>query len=217
MYFCNFIKSIISIVQILITIMLMITMLTSCCHHTHEDSSSCHKRTTRNFINTIDDECHYTHHNCPAFERRIDREREFYNYAGSRNSVFFDFDSAAIRGEGIERVNMMIYELSKISNVKVLLRGYTDRVGSKDYNYRLSLKRANAVKSALVNSGVIRESHIMIEIKGFGEYDPITPTSAPDNDACSRRVDMHIIQYNELQQRSSSHCYPETCSCNHCR
>lgn len=199
-------------------LLLLIGPLVSCCHYEQDDPLGCNKRTARNFFNEYD--CSNSAYNCPVFERKIDREQELFNYAKSRNSVYFDFDSDRIRGEGVDRVNKMIYELSKLSNAQVLLRGYTDKVGDREYNYRLSLRRANAVKRALVNSRVVIESNIMIEIKGFGEYDPNIPMSAPDNNACSRRVDMYILKCDELQstpQHRQYQSYDQSCSCNCCR
>ena len=115
------------------------------------------------------------------------------DYFKSRNSVFFDFDSHKIRGEGRSRVEKMIRELSTVPNANIVLYGYTDRVGSVKYNYNLAMKRAKAVKSMLVASGIIQAQNIKIIIKDYGKFDPMVSHETIANNPQSRRVDMYLI------------------------
>lgn len=66
--------------------------------------------------------------------------------------------------------------MAKLGNVKydvIVAIGYTDRIGSEDYNKQLSVRRANAVKGYLVSKGV-DASNIFVD--GKGEANPITGT-----------------------------------------
>ena len=54
--------------------------------------------------------------------------------------------------------------------VSVTIAGYTDRLGSDEYNVELSQRRANAVKSYLVGKGVAADRLIAV---GKGKVDPI--------------------------------------------
>jgi len=61
-------------------------------------------------------------------------------------------------------------------NSRVTVTGYTDTDGSPAYNMALSLKRANAVKDALMSNGV---SPTAITVTGRGEEGLLVAT--PDN------------------------------------
>lgn len=134
---------------------------------------------------------------CPAAAQPEDETIDFIDYAKSQNSVFFDFNSDKIKNEANKRIDHMIYQLSKVTNVRVILYGYTDRVGGERYNRNLSFRRANAVKKKLINSGVIAENDIIIRDIGYGKFDPLTPSGRLANNPTSRRVDMYIINNND--------------------
>ena len=69
---------------------------------------------------------------------------------------------------------------------RVLVIGYTDNIGSKRYNYKLSLNRAKAVKDALISMGV---SERKVSIKGGGEDNPIASNNTEEGRALNRRVE----------------------------
>lgn len=68
----------------------------------------------------------------------------------------------------------------------VLIEGHTDNVGSAAENKRLSQKRADAVRTALVNRFGVKASRITA--KGFGAERPILDNAAPEGRAANRRV-----------------------------
>jgi|GEM_PF-2531258 len=123
----------------------------------------------------------------------VKQRQEFMQYAESDNRVYFKFASAKIEDEGVVRINDMIDKISIVNNVKVLLYGYTDRVGKEAYNKKLATRRVNAIKKALKDSGVIDRNNITIEVVAYGEYDPLVSFDTPDNNPKSRRVDMFIV------------------------
>lgn len=133
---------------------------------------------------------------CPAAAQPEDESIDFIDYAKSQNSVFFDFNSDKIKNEATKRIDHMVYQLSKVTNVRVILYGYTDRVGGEKYNRSLSFRRANAVKKKLIKSSVIAENDIIIREVGYGKFDPFTSSGTLPNNPRSRRVDMYIINNN---------------------
>jgi outer membrane protein OmpA-like peptidoglycan-associated protein len=72
-----------------------------------------------------------------------------------------------------------------IANVKLI--GHADRSGSDKYNQALSLRRANAVKGALVREGV---SESTIAVDGRGESEPLVPTADGVREPQNRRVNI---------------------------
>lgn len=138
-------------------------------------------------------------HSADTDKLTLEAKAEHSDYFKSRNSVFFDFNSYAIRGEGRNRVERMIRELSTVPNTNVVLYGYTDRIGSAKYNYDLAMKRAKAVKSALVASGIIDAESIEIMIQDYGKFDPMVSYETVDNNPQSRRVDMYLMPAKKLQ------------------
>lgn len=95
----------------------------------------------------------------PAFEK-VTLEAE----------VLFAFDKSVIREEGKTILDTEVVDKMKAHpEVEiVLITGHTDRIGTDKYNQALSERRANAVKSYLVQQG-IEESRLHTEAKGESE------------------------------------------------
>ncbi|MBE6444746.1 MAG: peptidoglycan-associated lipoprotein Pal [Alphaproteobacteria bacterium] len=78
--------------------------------------------------------------------------RDFMEHAEDR--VFFAFDSSAISADSAEILNTQVKWLKKHHNVNVVVQGYCDERGTREYNLALGERRANAVKQFLVSHGV---------------------------------------------------------------
>jgi outer membrane protein OmpA-like peptidoglycan-associated protein len=77
----------------------------------------------------------------------------------------------------------------KGTDKKVYLSGHTDNVGDSEKNKKLSLKRANSVKSELLVLGLDENQIIVI---GYGEEQPIADNSTPKGRQKNRRVELQI-------------------------
>ena len=124
----------------------------------------------------------------------LQHEKDFILYAQDAHSIFFKFDDYKIRDESVQRMNELIHQLKKIRNIKLVIYGYTDRVGINQYNKKLANRRINAVKKMLINSGVITANNISIETKALGEHDPLISDNTINNNPHSRRVDVYITK-----------------------
>ncbi len=92
--------------------------------------------------------------------------------------VLFDFDKADIRPqaqEALKQARNMIRERAK-SGVRI--EGHTDSKGSKAYNQKLSLRRANSVKIWLVQKEGLQD--LKFTTAGFGADKPVAPNAKPD-------------------------------------
>ncbi|MBR6663357.1 MAG: peptidoglycan-associated lipoprotein Pal [Alphaproteobacteria bacterium] len=78
--------------------------------------------------------------------------RDFMEHAEDR--VFFAFDSSAISADSAEILKTQVKWLKKHHNVNVVVQGYCDERGTREYNLALGERRANAVKQYLVSHGV---------------------------------------------------------------
>ena len=74
---------------------------------------------------------------------------------------------------------------------KLLLTGYTDNKGPEEMNLRLSLDRANDVKTRVRKSGVKSEQ---IEVKAKGEADPKADNSTLSGRKANRRVTVVVLE-----------------------
>lgn len=88
--------------------------------------------------------------------------------------ALFDFDKATLKPEGIRKLNEFSSGIQTISYDRIHVDGYTDRIGSDDYNKRLSFRRAQAVKAYLVSRGIDSSK---ISMDGKGEDNPVTGNS----------------------------------------
>jgi outer membrane protein OmpA-like peptidoglycan-associated protein len=111
----------------------------------------------------------------------VDRATEIYF-----PNVNFDFDKRSLNPKGVEMVSKIASTLKKESNVKVVLQGHTDYIGSNAYNEVLGLDRANAVRDELVRLGVTIDR---LSTVSFGETVPLVNDKGNDARAANRRVE----------------------------
>jgi OOP family OmpA-OmpF porin len=105
-------------------------------------------------------------------------------------SVYFDTDSFAINKAGQQVVNEVIAALQKSPASVATIIGRTDTVGTKDYNMRLSHRRADAVRDALVYGGKFTADRV--ETRWTGEARQNVPTTDEVAAAQNRVVDIAI-------------------------
>jgi OOP family OmpA-OmpF porin len=79
--------------------------------------------------------------------------------------VLFDFDKAVLRPEGKTRLDDLVAKLGGVALEVVIAIGHTDPIGNLEYNNRLSVRRAEAIKAYLVSKG-IEPNRIYTEGKG---------------------------------------------------
>lgn len=86
--------------------------------------------------------------------------------------TLFAFDKAVLRPEGKKTLDdEVVAKMKEHPEVEVILvTGYTDRIGSDKYNQKLSERRANSVKSYIVDQGIDGNR---VETVGKGEADPV--------------------------------------------
>lgn len=106
----------------------------------------------------------------------------------SFEDVNFDFDKATLRPTADAKIDQAVAYVLERNVEKFELRGYADSIGSEAYNLKLSQRRANAVRNAMIKKGAPADR---IVAKGYGEADPIASNATKEGRAQNRRVEMH--------------------------
>lgn len=105
-------------------------------------------------------------------------------------SIRFAFDKSTLRPEDKEVLSRIAGILSTLRGYQIYVYGYTDDIGTREYNLELSDRRAKAVYDYLVQNGL--DPSIM-STKGFGEADPLVPGNSEKARAVNRRVEIGIV------------------------
>lgn len=103
-------------------------------------------------------------------------------------SALFDFNQSDIRADAITVLNRSAV-LLKRSRKPILVEGYTDNVGTLEYNQQLSESRATAVGYALVARGIAMDR---IRTKGHAYNNPVASNDTPEGRALNRRTEIVV-------------------------
>jgi OmpA-OmpF porin, OOP family len=104
--------------------------------------------------------------------------------------VLFDFDKSVLKAEGKRKLDDLAAKVRGINLEVVIAIGHTDSIGSDAYNQKLSVRRAESVKSYLVSKGV-EPNRIYTE--GKGEKQPVASNKTKDGRQKNRRVEIEVI------------------------
>jgi outer membrane protein OmpA-like peptidoglycan-associated protein len=107
----------------------------------------------------------------------------------SMPDVLFDFNKYTLKPEARERLARISGIVLAYPDLKLQIEGYTDAIGSDEYNQTLSEKRAEAVHDYLVSSGVSMNN---VAAQGMGKADPVANNSTAAGRKLNRRVEMIV-------------------------
>jgi len=112
--------------------------------------------------------------------------------SGVKLKVEFDVDSSRIRESSYPLLNQLAQALKSepLAGRKVVVSGHADSDHTREYNQKLSERRAESVKSYLVERGGI--SAQLIRTEGFGEMRPLLPNTSAANKQRNRRVEVRL-------------------------
>jgi outer membrane protein OmpA-like peptidoglycan-associated protein len=102
-----------------------------------------------------------------------------------KSDVLFDVGSSALKAGAYQEINRVAQVLIQYPETRIRVAGHTDSDGSEAFNQDLSLRRAEAVRNALVQQGV---AAARISTIGFGESQPIADNSTAAGKQLNRRV-----------------------------
>ncbi|MBN1448994.1 MAG: OmpA family protein, partial [Bacteroidetes bacterium] len=120
-----------------------------------------------------------------------EEERKIYAF-----TVEFDFDLFDIRPEEERKLDSVAVLLELYPNSTVVISGHTDSVGTDMYNIRLGYNRAKQV-STYVETWLRRKNVRLqndMEIRTYGETEPIAPNSTEEGRQRNRRVEIALVR-----------------------
>ena len=114
--------------------------------------------------------------------------------------AFFDFDKSVLKPEGRAKLDDLVSKMSGLNLEVIIAVGHTDSVGTDAYNQKLSVRRAEAVKSYLVSKGVEKNR---VYTEGKGEKQPVADNKTAEGRAKNRRVEIEVVGTARQVRRES--------------
>jgi outer membrane protein OmpA-like peptidoglycan-associated protein len=105
------------------------------------------------------------------------------------SDVLFAFNKYNLKPEAREKLAKVSGILLAHPDLKIQVEGYTDNIGSDEYNQKLSEERAGAVRDYLVSQAVPQED---VTSQGFGKTNPVADNSTSSGRAQNRRVELVV-------------------------
>lgn len=102
------------------------------------------------------------------------------------NVIYFDYGKSELRPAALELLDKISEEMKSNPGYILYITGYTDDLGSENFNDGLSLMRANSVKEYLQSTGISGENLI---VSGKGESEPVSENTSENSRAKNRRVE----------------------------
>ena len=103
--------------------------------------------------------------------------------------IYFDYDESILKSEAVEVLKAKAEWLGENSNISVVIEGHCDERGSADYNLALGDRRAESVKSFLIDMGISADR---LTKNSYGEEMPVASGNTEEAYAKNRRVHFSI-------------------------
>ena len=109
-------------------------------------------------------------------------------------NITFDTDKANIKADFNDVLDSVALVLEEFDKTIIAVAGHTDSTGSREYNQKLSEKRAQKVAGYLMSQNIVEAR---FDVVGFGEDYPLADNSSAAGRAQNRRVELTLIPIME--------------------
>ena len=104
-------------------------------------------------------------------------------------NIYFDFDEFSLTEESYTQIKKIVDYLKINNSLSIEIGGHTDNLGTREYNYNLSLNRAKAVFNSLIQNGIDSRR---ISYFGYGYDYPISTKNDDQSRTLNRRTEIKI-------------------------
>jgi outer membrane protein OmpA-like peptidoglycan-associated protein len=103
--------------------------------------------------------------------------------------IYFEFNQYDLNSSAFNRIDKVVSRLRKDKNLLVDIRGYTDNVGTNEFNLFLSRKRAQIVYDYMNSRGVPSDRML---VRFYGKENPVADNSNPNTSWLNRRAEILV-------------------------
>jgi len=129
----------------------------------------------------------------------------------AETSVHFAFNKADLTAKARTALDQLLAEVPNTKGYLLVVEGDTDSVGSANYNYKLSERRADAVVQYLSSKNIPAHKIYLI---GLGKDKYAAPNNTADGRAKNRRVDVRLMTNEVADQNAQTPAAPSTTASN---
>jgi OOP family OmpA-OmpF porin len=104
--------------------------------------------------------------------------------------AFFDFNKADLKPEAKSKLDDLVSKTKEINLEVIIAVGHTDSIGGDAYNDKLSVKRAESIKTYLTSKGVEANR---VYTEGKGKKQPVADNKTAEGRAKNRRVEIEVV------------------------
>ena len=104
--------------------------------------------------------------------------------------AFFDFNKADLKQEAKSKLDDLVSKTKEINLEVIIAVGHTDSIGGDAYNDKLSVKRAESIKTYLTSKGVEANR---VYTEGKGKKQPVADNKTAEGRAKNRRVEIEVV------------------------
>lgn len=113
------------------------------------------------------------------------------------SGILFQTNQAALQAQARQNIQKIAEVLKKYPDTDIIVTGHTDSDGAKDYNQKLSERRAQSVADYLKSIGV---SGSRMKTVGYGETQPVASNDTASGKQANRRVEVAIMANENMKK-----------------
>jgi outer membrane protein OmpA-like peptidoglycan-associated protein len=127
--------------------------------------------------------------------KELDAKKTARGLVITLGDVLFDTNMAQLKPGGMRGVQKLADILRQYPQRNVLIEGFTDSTGSSSHNQELSDRRANAVRTALLDTGISADR---LATRGYGVNFPVASNATAEGRQLNRRVEIIVSSDGEM-------------------
>ena len=127
---------------------------------------------------------------------RLDKSNVFTGAVLVFNNIYYDYNKSSLKEGATRELDLLADYMVENPGIEIELIAHTDSRGSRDYNLKLSLERAESAKSYLVSKGISKD-----RVKAFGHGEAQLRNHCRDGIECNetqhefnRRTEIKILR-----------------------